>query len=1024
MSSLFCIFSAELLVKEYAGGSWTWNLIFDALNQVTPELQNELYPIVRKGMRWWRRDIATSQAGRRQYLRSLMKEGGFPSYFLQKEGSIRDYFRQVLAHQEMNPALGLEDLTMAYAQDLPKEWRNTSFCALAENLLEQVMNLRAEFPDIGNAKELDILSPSWRQTFPLNLSATGAITLIEGLLRAPRKTHKEGRKPKLILALHLNGESATVERLIHLPRALIASNDTTDSRLRLCLTSSNGARIDLPSARLDYQQTQYVLGERTQRIPIPTQTCLASWSLTANGKGYELRDASNIEKVPWVFSRSNPYLPFQYLTVGSIEGDAPVLYIALPEDATTSGHWKKVAQIPEHSRILWELSTDGQASLGDATYNFAPKAETTSLRNFSLKGELSPFQSNFGLCYMHAPSLFATAGDSDDSERISSGLQWKGSEPGAQWQELNPDYCLGEGKLRLFRNSQTLFSEDLVILPRLEVEYRRIQSDCGHINLYCDSLEKATPIANADFLFKTTDYNSVGDAWVVKVIRASAKEKLSPIGLTLSFANGNHATIEVAAPFSSCYFLNQHHEVLTANDWVSIRQLKSCKVKVFATPRCNASIKISYQNNRHGFSYILLRGDEQEARGSEIRVFDLDDFANQTEAYFNAACPDLDSQMTLSLFVSNHGETQQQLAKIILKRFSFSFDTTISSVNEEVHLQLSPKPKEYEKIDVLARPAWSPTSPPTELEKGRDGAWLFATSHHKGPWLITAGAGWSQEVRPTLMTSSDDFVDSLEPELLDSALLKIFNEYQVDLRTKRYQSELLPILESDILHPEWEYTLPFLKSTRELPATTFDLLRVFTSSPKSMAMAAIRMCHEPEFDCWQEAMQELAFDWSFVSRNTWKHALGLLEQNEVPESFVAGVYKKLKDTFGEAVTMNEQTNPGHVNNPKRHIDFLREITSLTVDFKSNNAQRFWPQRLSKPRHDPLNIIAIMASGSDHWRESILAAPIVMMEFALDKQVSPMSNICKIHLLRARAFDATYLKAATQIYIEYELSKQS
>ena len=80
MPAAFVLWAAEHIRSKFPGGQLTWAFVFDGLG--LREDRDQAVPLVEEGLRWWRREVRISEAGRRMFLYSLMAEGGLPQALL------------------------------------------------------------------------------------------------------------------------------------------------------------------------------------------------------------------------------------------------------------------------------------------------------------------------------------------------------------------------------------------------------------------------------------------------------------------------------------------------------------------------------------------------------------------------------------------------------------------------------------------------------------------------------------------------------------------------------------------------------------------------------------------------------------------------------------------------------------------------------------------------------------------------------------------------------------------------------
>jgi hypothetical protein len=99
---LFCLYAAETWRRSHTGGPWAWETVFEPVCDYNPS-HSQRSTWVRKGLRFWQRNIIISEAGHNEYLVTIACEGGLPLLLLQNENaSLYRYFKNLLKsyHQE------------------------------------------------------------------------------------------------------------------------------------------------------------------------------------------------------------------------------------------------------------------------------------------------------------------------------------------------------------------------------------------------------------------------------------------------------------------------------------------------------------------------------------------------------------------------------------------------------------------------------------------------------------------------------------------------------------------------------------------------------------------------------------------------------------------------------------------------------------------------------------------------------------------------------------------------------------
>ncbi len=194
IGAAFCLWTAHWFQQEFDGGRWSWAGPSEPVGAPADDWQS-IQCLVAEGMKYLRRDIR--KIGRnREYLASLVVEGGFPSQLITQERNwLTDYVQTVtLAASQGDDTLeaAIEHADF-YQRKIPTSFRAASLCHLTADLAHHVVGIRRRLADagisVGAVEWLDSTDPEWRSELPIATNDASARLLVEGLVRASaRKT--------------------------------------------------------------------------------------------------------------------------------------------------------------------------------------------------------------------------------------------------------------------------------------------------------------------------------------------------------------------------------------------------------------------------------------------------------------------------------------------------------------------------------------------------------------------------------------------------------------------------------------------------------------------------------------------------------------------------------------------------------------------------------------------------------------------------------------------------------------------
>ena len=237
----FVLWAAEHIRRAYAGGQLTWEFVFGGLNIAPPQ-----YPFIHwladTGLNRWQRQVRRGEAGHREFLYSLLAEGGLPDAALAEEGRYRAVLLRLINEIEAEGSLGhavAEAVARRCSEDLPQVLRSEDQARLLADFALALIGLRAALPP-GQPPELaeawlDAQRPGWRQSLPLRMSQHALEALIRPAL-AVTKSATQRVGPPVLRELRRGGGGgwggvARVVEHAFLPEALLSTAAGQRTRL-------------------------------------------------------------------------------------------------------------------------------------------------------------------------------------------------------------------------------------------------------------------------------------------------------------------------------------------------------------------------------------------------------------------------------------------------------------------------------------------------------------------------------------------------------------------------------------------------------------------------------------------------------------------------------------------------------------------------------------------------------------------------------------------------------------------------
>ena len=187
----FVIWASEHIRTQFPGGHLTWEFVFTELKLHCE--WNEAAKQTNLGLNFWKRPLRTSEVGHREFLRSLLAEGGLPNLALTQADRYRTVLLALIHEIEAEGALGhaiAEVAARRAVAKLPQVMQTEEQARLLAELACVIVATRSVLPEGLQPEEteswLDKNRTNWRQSLPLRLSELALKSLIRPALAVER----------------------------------------------------------------------------------------------------------------------------------------------------------------------------------------------------------------------------------------------------------------------------------------------------------------------------------------------------------------------------------------------------------------------------------------------------------------------------------------------------------------------------------------------------------------------------------------------------------------------------------------------------------------------------------------------------------------------------------------------------------------------------------------------------------------------------------------------------------------------
>ena len=249
ITQAFVLWASEYLRRHYKGGILSWQPIFTEINR--PCDQEIARNLVEKGLHQWQRKLRLSKARHREFLYSLLAEGGLPDCALAEAPKYRNALFHLIHRIETEGTLAkcmAEEFAMQAIMNLPHVLQTSEQALLLAELAQALVTLRQSIPEDMPLSQitswLNAQQSNWQNQLPLRLSERALEVLILPALTQERG-QPDRKEPLVRRELRWSEEPrgwigiARIGEGAFLPASALPSSVDVKLRLRLFAEDSN-----------------------------------------------------------------------------------------------------------------------------------------------------------------------------------------------------------------------------------------------------------------------------------------------------------------------------------------------------------------------------------------------------------------------------------------------------------------------------------------------------------------------------------------------------------------------------------------------------------------------------------------------------------------------------------------------------------------------------------------------------------------------------------------------------------------
>lgn len=891
VAAAFCLYAAEWWRRNYEGGPWGWEPIFSDLAARYEHARARR--LTEDGLIWWRRPLRRS-AHAREFLLSVILEGGFPVRVVQREQNrLTAYLKQVIRDLHRfgpDPVLAAE-LAARHAQTLPASLRQPEIFDLVGELLARALDHLDRLPEGVDdpVAWLDAHEPGWREELPLTVEDEDARRLLGGLIRESVRLRHQVRRLAALCQRRLErttdgwrpAVAFTVDGQIDLDLLPTEVRQAVSGALRARLQPAGGLgeMVQQPLALLrpGTEGNHWIVeplsgSSRATPLPpeLPTEAVLAisQWETSA----FVLPGGEPLDSCVWVFARDDgdvtdaDAVPDRLILVGTgtVRSRRSYLYVAFDPSSVaarldTRAELEPLGPVVGARRELYRLA--GRSWFGrpedDLQLEVRAAAETEQTLRFHLSTYPPKWSVVGAVASLGPPRTWVVDAHGTRRPAKPEALRWRVAGRGS-WRALpGNDWPVGDIELALVEHDTLLDRARLTILPAgASVELFPEGKQSGRIVL--NGFERARLRLEAGRLPSDVSVEVQGEKTGALEVRLTCLG-LAPAHVTIAvlFEDGGESRFVVPFPARGGGFIDADDHWLPHYAHRSVQRLRGVRVQALGTGGEHGLLSGWLQAIDVQERWLFFRREFQR----EMPVTNL----RRTIQRLLAASRAVDATVRLSARVGAWSSAELRVGR---------FDLQLREVDSWLSVEgLEGRCGEVDPdadVVVLTRPLYDFQVDEEPLLR-RDGstgpAWAFEVAQRgPGPWLVYGHVDGQYRIRPTVITVTDD--PTLE-SAGDGRLSSLTRIADTRLRGEQICARLhvLATLPGDVDWIQLNRGLEALQG--RLPLVCVDWFKLLPQVPEALITMLARAFGE-RVDAVLRIEDELPFGWVVLPMEIWQ----------------------------------------------------------------------------------------------------------------------------------------------------------
>lgn len=898
-SACFVLFAAEWWRRNYAGGHWEWEPIFNAINRSNWNVHNWRDPMMTNGCCYWKRSIFRHLDGPNSLLGTLFFESGIPLRLLTNEGYIKDLiiksfsFLETYRTRPEDTVACIRDLVRS--SQLPGSLNVDSFFELIFKVVDAFLQFKTTY-QLGNQPQplafLNGQLPDWRGQLPLRIDddPTAGAFLDSLLVDVARLVKQEVSKIGLTHALEQREGMWTIKTQLSIPNGLhTAENLQIDPDA----FASFSGRVDLRIVTGTTEQTigyGYKNGNSQLSISglnaysLPANLYAKSWQLvfadshTDRQASVDLPYGDGLDaRLPWVFSQPNEGAKV-LKGVGSVRLSAGRAWVVCPTDFVIDGPTGTIINRGAFSvnQTVYEISAT--CVLRDEADDQLFRIKLSELNEDNFYIALHPQRNgncinfyqklNAGI-FLGFPRIRKLHKAGGWKVASADTLQYKTARH-KTWQTVaDTSGLLGRYRIRsVGAEGEVLFSREIAVLP----PDFSVCFDAVNRQIMFNQTAGFTLSVYTDGAAISPDITLNGSGHRVWIGAGSQGERLT---IRLSAASADDIRLHVPFPAASGVFLDGAGAVMPNNRTIDLHMLYGTSLVLN---------NVSAMTQTHTLSFTLNDRHNRETSAHTLsKTIRIAPFSN-VELSLMKYRADLERLLSFSRGIDGFVRVQHQgSTSICVSQYThearYDHPTSLITlkgdkpVDASIRIQAFPLTERFgadSLIDLSCGEAgWS-------FPAGGDGKWFYFSSRDSAVSL-----------RPSVATRADEVtIDTCETvDELHEATNHSFDNRQTVL------IDLFDRMGADFRNVNWNTLQHLHEATKHLPLNALDVWKALIKSNKGLVIFFLRS----EWRTIDKLTGEFSVNWHGVPVVDWLEGFRTF-QSSLPTSVADLVLaEKLKD---------------------------------------------------------------------------------------------------------------------------------